>query len=89
MKGEEWLDDANPIEYRVWLDILERWGQPDGVGPEVCDEAGFLVIFDFEDQARAAVAELSEAGAPLLEVWECVHGEHWHLARHNRKVFDT
>ena len=39
------------------------------------------VIFDSEDQARAAIAELHEAGARFQEPFQCPRSKsgHWHI----------
>jgi hypothetical protein len=80
VSGDAWLGDApDDVAHQVWLDILTAHGRPDGTGPDTCTPAGEAAIFDDEDKARAAAADLHEAGTPLLQPEPCEHADHWHL----------
>jgi hypothetical protein len=79
---EPWLAQAHTYEQmQCWVDILAAHGRPDGGGePDVCPDTGGRAVFDDDEAARAAVADLNEAGAPLLSPIPCECGDHWHVA---------
>lgn len=90
MTGDPWLAATNEAERPLWLAIVAAHARPadnpHDIVPATCPLAGDRAVFDDEDDARAAAADLHEAGAPLLQPEPCEHSDHWHLIGRNTRA---